>query len=87
MHTNIQLLQSKISNSAIELPEMVTVSLWTRISREAPKKWTFHSYIQTEILRRALRWSRLIPDTGHIAADLNLTISHRISEGLDLVVG
>jgi len=46
------------------------------------KRWTFQSHIQTEILQRALPWSRLILDNAHIPADLNLTIVHRVSAGL-----
>jgi glycosyltransferase involved in cell wall biosynthesis len=46
------------------------------------KRWTFRSHIQTEILRRALPWSRLILDSRRPLEDLNLTTTHRLSAGL-----
>lgn len=46
------------------------------------KKWTFHSLLEADILRRAVPWTRLIVETRHLPRDLNLTSGARVSAGL-----
>jgi glycosyltransferase involved in cell wall biosynthesis len=46
------------------------------------KKWTFHSLLKADILRRAVPWTRLIVETRSLPRDLNLTVGARVSAGL-----
>jgi len=46
------------------------------------KRWSFWSMLGTDVRRRALPWSRLILDTQHAPADLNLRASQRLSGAL-----
>ncbi len=46
------------------------------------KRWEWRSVIRTDILNRALPWSKLILETKQMPADMNLRISDRISTAL-----
>ncbi len=46
------------------------------------KEWKLGSLLQSDILSRAIPWSRLILESQTIGNDLNLKKSHRISAGL-----
>ena len=46
------------------------------------KRWTFKNLIQTDIVDRAIPWSKLIEEEGQFVKDLNLKTSDRISAGL-----
>lgn len=46
------------------------------------KRWTLVSIIRTDIIRRALPWSRLILKSGHAPHDLSLAKEHRVSAAL-----
>jgi GT2 family glycosyltransferase len=46
------------------------------------KRWTFWSMLRTDVMRRALPWSRLILDTQHAPEDLNLRASQRLCGAL-----
>jgi GT2 family glycosyltransferase len=43
------------------------------------KRWTLHSMIRTDIICRAIPWSRLIQQTKNMPADLNLKVGQRAS--------
>ena len=43
------------------------------------KRWTFASIIRTDVLHRAIPWSRLIVSQRRMPADLNTALSHRVS--------
>ncbi len=43
------------------------------------KQWKFLDLIRTDILQRAIPWSRLILETGSKPKDLNMKLSHKIS--------
>jgi hypothetical protein len=43
------------------------------------KRWTFLSLLRSDILERAVPWTRLILRRGRLPADLNLTVSSRLS--------
>src|SRR5439155_13583928 len=44
------------------------------------------SHIRTEIINRAIPWSKMIFDSGKMIHDLNLTVSHRVSAALVYVL-
>jgi hypothetical protein len=46
------------------------------------KRWTFRSVVETDVLRRALPWARLIRETGELPDDLNLRRSQRLAAAL-----
>lgn len=46
------------------------------------KQWNLFSLLRTDILRRAIPWTRLILETGKIPSDLNLKWGQRVSFGL-----
>jgi glycosyltransferase involved in cell wall biosynthesis len=46
------------------------------------KKWTLRNMIQTDILCRAIPWTKLILETRKLPRDLNLTSGARLSTGL-----
>jgi GT2 family glycosyltransferase len=46
------------------------------------KRWTLRSVVETDVLRRALPWARLIRETGQLPDDLNLRRSQRLAAGL-----
>jgi glycosyltransferase involved in cell wall biosynthesis len=46
------------------------------------KQWNLFSLLRTDILRRAIPWTRLILETGKIPSDLNLKWGQRVSLGL-----
>lgn len=46
------------------------------------KKWSWCSFLRTEILNRALPWSKLIIEKGALSSDLNLKVIYRISSFL-----
>jgi glycosyltransferase involved in cell wall biosynthesis len=46
------------------------------------KKWTLRSLVRTDILSRAVPWTRLILETRRLPRDLNLTSGARVSTGL-----
>jgi len=50
------------------------------------KRWRFGSMLRTDILQRAIPWSRLILETKHLPDDLNLKSSQRGSVLLALVL-
>jgi len=50
------------------------------------KKWSINNYLDAEIYRRAIPWSRLILETGIFHSDLNLKISDRISAFLVWII-
>lgn len=43
------------------------------------KRWTFWSILRTDVLDRALPWTRLIRQSKHLPNDLNLQMSGRVS--------
>ncbi len=43
------------------------------------KHWSWLNWLRSDIIHRAVPWSRLILELGSIPQDLNLKISHRIS--------
>jgi hypothetical protein len=46
------------------------------------KRWTLRSVVETDILRRALPWARLIREQGELPDDLNLRRSQRLAAAL-----
>jgi cellulose synthase/poly-beta-1,6-N-acetylglucosamine synthase-like glycosyltransferase len=46
------------------------------------KRWRFWSMLRTDVMRRALPWSRLVLDTQHAPEDLNLRASQRLCGAL-----
>jgi GT2 family glycosyltransferase len=46
------------------------------------KAWSLRSVVETDIRQRAIPWSRLILDLGHLPNDLNLRTSQRIAAAL-----
>ena len=46
------------------------------------KRWSFWSMLRTDVMRRALPWSRLVLDTQHAPEDLNLRASQRLCGAL-----
>jgi len=50
------------------------------------KRWSIKNYIDAELFRRAVPWSRLIIETGNFHSDLNLKISDRISAFLVWII-
>jgi len=46
------------------------------------KKWTLKSLVHTDILRRAIPWTRLVMRSNYIPADLNLSWASRSSAAL-----
>jgi len=46
------------------------------------KRWTFASMVRVDVTRRALPWARLILETAHTPADLNLSPSQRVTAAL-----
>jgi GT2 family glycosyltransferase len=43
------------------------------------KRWTFASFLWTDVFRRALPWTRLMLREGHMPNDLNLRVRHRLA--------
>ena len=43
------------------------------------KRWTFGSLIRTDILCRAIPWSRMLINEGELVNDLNLSVTHRLA--------
>lgn len=43
------------------------------------KRWTMHNMVKTDVLDRALPWTRLILAAGNLPDDLNLQTTHRVS--------
>jgi glycosyltransferase involved in cell wall biosynthesis len=50
------------------------------------KKWSWRGFLRTEILNRALPWSKLIVEKGALSSDLNLKVTYRISSLLAGIV-
>jgi glycosyltransferase involved in cell wall biosynthesis len=46
------------------------------------KQWSWYGLLKTDILDRALPWSKLIIEKGVLASDLNLKVNYRISSFL-----
>ena len=46
------------------------------------KRWTLRSVVETDVLRRALPWARLLRETGELPDDLNLRRSQRLAAAL-----
>jgi GT2 family glycosyltransferase len=46
------------------------------------KRWSLRSVVETDVLARAVPWSRLILQTGSVPADLNLRMSQRMAATL-----
>ena len=46
------------------------------------KHWTGRSVVETDVLQRAIPWSRLILESGDVPNDLNLRTSQRIAAAL-----
>jgi GT2 family glycosyltransferase len=46
------------------------------------KRWTLWSMVRTDVLRRAVPWSRLVLETGRLPDDLNLRYAQRWSVAL-----
>jgi GT2 family glycosyltransferase len=73
------------------VPEIEDVELGLRLQRRGRtnldprlnvkhlKRWTLRSVVLTDILRRALPWSRLIVRTSEFRPDLNLAVSQVVS--------
>lgn len=51
------------------------------------KRWTLKSLLRSDILDRAVPWSRLIIRGSHLPNDLNLRMGHRLSAGLVWLTG
>lgn len=51
------------------------------------KRWTLRSLIRTDIIERAIPWSRLILETGKVPNDLNLKRGQRLSVALTGLAG
>jgi GT2 family glycosyltransferase len=49
------------------------------------KRWTFASLVRTDVMSRALPWSRLILESGVLVDDLNLSRDQRLSAVLVVV--
>jgi glycosyltransferase involved in cell wall biosynthesis len=58
------------------------IRLDKRLQVKHLKKWTLRSLIRSDILCRAIPWTRLIVETRRLPRDLNLTSGARISTGL-----
>jgi glycosyltransferase involved in cell wall biosynthesis len=50
------------------------------------KRWTLKGWVKTDILGRAVPWTRLILSQRHLPNDLNLTKSHRLSALLTVLM-
>jgi glycosyltransferase involved in cell wall biosynthesis len=46
------------------------------------KKWNFKSLLRTDILNRAIPWTKLILESTEMVSDLNLKVSQKISTAL-----
>ncbi|MBI4228183.1 MAG: glycosyltransferase family 2 protein [Deltaproteobacteria bacterium] len=46
------------------------------------KQWSWSGWLKTDILNRALPWSKLIIEKGILSSDLNLKVNYRISSFL-----
>jgi glycosyltransferase involved in cell wall biosynthesis len=46
------------------------------------KQWSWRGFFRTEIVNRALPWSKLIIEKGALSSDLNLKVTYRISSFL-----
>jgi len=49
------------------------------------KKWTLSSMIKTDVLHRAVPWTRLILSHRNLPDALNVSLKHRVSVGLTLI--
>lgn len=49
------------------------------------KRWTLSSFVRTDLLLRAVPWSRLILDRRSVLDHLNLKVGHRVSVALALL--
>jgi glycosyltransferase involved in cell wall biosynthesis len=58
------------------------IRLDKRLQVKHLKKWTLRSLIRSDILCRAIPWTRLILETRRLPRDLNLTSGARVSTGL-----
>lgn len=58
------------------------IALEKRLQGKHLKRWNFLSLLDSDILCRAIPWSRLILETKNLPRDLNLRLSHRISSML-----
>jgi glycosyltransferase involved in cell wall biosynthesis len=59
-----------------------------RLQAKHLKRWTVGNLLRADIFLRAVPWSQLILNSGHLARDLNLTYSSRVSSPLAaLLVG
>jgi GT2 family glycosyltransferase len=75
-------------------PEIEDIELAVRLRRQGRlrldpdlqvthlKRWTFRSVVETDLLRRALPWARLIRQTGELPDDLNLRLAERLAAGV-----
>ncbi|HEV8610571.1 MAG TPA: glycosyltransferase [Thermoanaerobaculia bacterium] len=50
------------------------------------KRWTLASFVRTDLLLRAVPWSRLILDRRSVLDHLNLKVEHRVSVALALLM-
>jgi glycosyltransferase involved in cell wall biosynthesis len=46
------------------------------------KQWSWYGLLKTDILNRALPWSKLIIEKGGLSSDLNLKVNYRVSSFL-----
>lgn len=58
------------------------IRLEKRLQVKHLKKWTLSSLLRSDILCRAIPWTRLILETRRLPRDLNLTSGARVSTGL-----
>ena len=58
------------------------IALEKRLQGKHLKKWNLSSLLDSDILCRAIPWSRLILETKQSPRDLNLRVSHRLSSML-----
>jgi GT2 family glycosyltransferase len=56
-----------------------TILLDRQLQVQHLKCWTLRGLLQADILRRAVPWSNLMLERGHLTGDLNLRVAERVS--------
>ena len=62
------------------------IRLYPDVQATHLKYWTFRNLLFTDIFRRAIPWSRLLVEDGKLVNDLNLSMRHRLSAIVSLVM-